>query len=118
MMSLKKEIISVRNKMIIPKKLTIGNTKYIIKQKRIISWKDNDVVGNINYHTRIIKLRKKDHIKAKQDTFFHEIAHGIFKELEFNYPKISKFRMDEKFTQEFGLTLRKTFLNLLESQKK
>lgn len=53
-----------------------------------------------------------------EDTFFHEMAHGILKEMEFNYPQITKFRSDENFTQELGLCLRKLFLHLLEEQEK
>ena len=55
--------------------------------------------------------------RITEDTFFHEIAHGILKELEFNYPKMSSFRNNESFVQEMGLTLRKTFIDLLNNRE-
>ena len=102
----------------IPKKLTIGESCYNIKQVRRIDW-SSTVVGQINYHTKKIKIRmnKKDD-KLNEETFFHEIAHGILKELEFNTPKITRFRQDESFIHEMGLMLRNTFLELLDKQEK
>lgn len=102
----------------IPKKIKIGEHFYDVNRVRIVDWRNSNVTGQINYATKKMKLKncKKDK-RITQDTFFHEVTHGILKELEFNYPKILKFRNDEKFVQEFGLTLRKTFLDLLESQE-
>ncbi len=102
--------------MIIPKNIVIGGRKYNIKQKRIIDWRNKSVVGQISYYSKNMKIQKMDDGKYKEDIFFHEIAHGVLKELEFNFPKISKFRNNEEFVQELGLTLRKTFLDLLEKQ--
>ena len=101
----------------IPNKIKIGSYYYNIKKVRIVEWGNNDIAGQINYTDKVIKLRKfnKDE-KVTEDILFHEIAHGVLKELEFNYPQISKFRNDEDFTQEFGLNLRKIFKELLEAQ--
>ena len=104
--------------MIIPKKIKIGETNYNIKFKRVVDWTNKKVTGEINYGEGIMKIKNhKQGDKFKEDIFFHEMAHGVLKELEFNHPKISKFRCDELFVQEMGLTLRKTFLDLLKSQK-
>ncbi len=43
---------------------------------------------------------------------------GVLKEMEFNYPKMSKFRSDDTFVQELGLVLRNTFIDLLKKQDK
>lgn len=101
----------------IPEKVKIGKYDYNIKKVRIIDWKNIGVVGQINYSNKLIKLKmcKKDH-RMNEDVFFHEVAHGILKELEFNHPKMSKFRNDEDFVQELGLILRKTFIDLLKKQ--
>lgn len=56
--------------------------------------------------------------RINEDIFFHEISHGVIKELEYNHPRIAVFRTNEAFVQEMGLILRKTFLELLESQVK
>lgn len=102
----------------IPEKVKIGEHYYNIRRVRIVDWKNSGIVGQINYGVKEMKLKmfEKDD-RVNQDTFFHEVAHGILKELEFNHPQISKFRNDEIFVQEFGLTLRKTFLDLLKNQE-
>lgn len=104
--------------MIIPKKIKIGNHYYDVKKVKIVDWTNRDVIGNINYGKKRMKFKsfEKDE-RTDEDIFFHEISHGLLKELEFNHPKISVFRNDEVFVQEMGLTLRKTFLDLLESQE-
>jgi len=103
----------------IQNKIKIGEHFYNIKKVRILDWKNKNVVGNINYATKLMKLKKLGPDKRiYQDTFFHEVAHGILKELEFNYPRMQKFRNDECFVQELGLNLRKTFIDLLENQEK
>lgn len=103
--------------MIIPNKLIIGRNIYKIKIKRILDWTNKDICGHINYHKAILKIKKTNNNRSKEDTLFHEIAHGLLKELEFNHPQISKFRDNEIFVQELGLNLRKTFLDLLKKQR-
>lgn len=104
--------------MIIPDKIKIGRNYYTIKKVKHMVWGDTSIVGKINYGDKLMKLKmyKRDNI-SNQDTFFHEVAHGLLKELEFNYPQMVKFRNDESFTQELGLTLRITFLDLLGRQE-
>ena len=46
------------------------------------------------------------------------MVHGILREMEFNYPQLTKFRTDEEFVQELGLCLRKVFFDLLKEQEK
>lgn len=104
-------------KLIIPKKIRIGGTDYKISQPWRVDWRNSHVSGQINYDSEEIKLKKGVAERSKEDTFFHEIAHGVLKEMEFNYPRINKFRMNEGFVQELGLVLRKTFLDLLKKQK-
>lgn len=99
----------------IPNKIKIGERDYKIKEKRLIDW-DKKVSGQIQYGSNTLILKKNANERAKQDAFFHEIAHAILKEMSFNYPKITKFQDDESFVQEMGLVLRKTFLDLLKAQ--
>ena len=103
----------------IPKKIKIGGSVYNIKSKRVVDWKNRDIIGQINYVDKEIKIKKLKIADAKIDesTFFHEVAHGVLKELEYNHPKVNNFRNNEKFVSEMGLTLRTTFLDLLEKQR-
>ena len=98
----------------IPEKILIRDTTYKIKLK---NYYFNDALGgNINYNNSVMGIKKSLKGKFKEDTFFHEVAHGVLKELEFNHPKIHSFRNNEDFVQEMGLVLRKTFIDLLEKQ--
>jgi hypothetical protein len=103
----------------IPDKIRIGDHYYNIKRLRIIDWSNWNVSGQINYATKVMKINEKASKDERiiESTFFHEIAHGILKELEFNNPQLSKFRCNESFVEELGLTLRKTFIDLLKSQE-
>ncbi len=100
----------------IPKTIRIGNKEFKIKIKNRISW-SKKISGQINYDDKELMINKKLKGRDLESTFFHELAHGLFHEMEFNYPQMVKFRNDETFIQEFGLNLRKTFLDLLEKQK-
>lgn len=101
----------------IPEKIKIGEHDYDIKKVPIVDWKNSNIIGQINYGKKEIKLKMfKTDERVDQDTFFHEIAHGILKELEFNHPQITKFRNEELFAQEMGLLLRKSFLDLMKKQ--
>ena len=103
----------------IPDKIRIGKYNYNIKKVRIIDWTNSNIDGQISYSSKMmkIKINKKDE-RITESTFFHEIVHGILKELEYNYPKISSFRSNESFVQELALILRKTFIDLLDAQEK
>lgn len=102
--------------MIIPDRLRIGNKEYKIRFKNIVDWTDSNVSGQINYSNSKLIIKRKQDDRDIESTLFHEIAHGVLKELEFNHPKISSFRNDEVFVNEMGLTLRKTFLDLMKKQ--
>ena len=101
----------------IPSNLKIGATIYKIIVKRFIKFSNPNIAGNINYNKRLITIKKTTDQRATEDIFFHELAHGLLKEMEFNYPAVTKFRHDELFTQELGLNLRKMFLELLRNQE-
>lgn len=96
----------------IPNKVMIGEYYYSVKQVQLIDW-DRSIGGQINYNTKTIKLKPGVDKKITESTFFHEIAHGLLKELEYNHPKITAFRSNETFVEEMGLQLRKTFVDLL-----
>ena len=98
----------------IPKKILIGNTEYTIKHKHFLF--DKNLGGNINYSSQRLNIKKSNNQKVKETTFFHEIAHGLIKELEYNHPKLSLFRNNEELVHEMGLVLRKTFIDLMEKQ--
>ncbi len=100
----------------IPKKIKIGEVEYTISQKRYFF--NKTIGGSINYGEKTLDIKKNTDQKIKEDTFFHEISHGVLKELEFNHPKVSKFRNNEGFVQEMGLILRTTFLDLLRQQRR
>lgn len=102
--------------MIIPKTIKIGETDYKISESLFL-FREKSLCGEITYHRKKMKIRLNQTNRGKEDTFFHEVAHGILKELEFNYPKITLLRNDEDFVQELGLLMRKTFLDLMEKQK-
>jgi len=101
--------------MTIPKKVKIGESEYSVKRTRFVGGKNWS--GFINYHDRKIKIKPGYSEREEEDVFFHEIAHGILKEMEFNHPQINKFRGDEQFIQELGLLIRKTFKSLNEEKK-
>lgn len=100
----------------IPHKILIGESLYQVKQTKFISMSKESIVALINYDKKLIKLKSIKDTRLLEDHFFHEVSHGLLKELEFNHPKISNFRTNEAFIQELGLTLRITFLDLLKSQ--
>lgn len=100
----------------IPNKIKIGDKEFDINFKRLINF-DKNISGQIRLNDNKIILTKNLKGKILEDTFFHEISHGLFREMEFNYPQMAKFRNDESFIQEFGLLLRKTFLDLLSKQE-
>ncbi len=102
-------------KMEIPKKIKIGEKEYKVYEKRY--YFNDSLGGQINYNLNTLGIRKNLDDRDKQVTFFHEVSHGILKELEFNHPKITTFRNNEDFVQEMGLILRKMFLDLLKKQK-
>lgn len=97
----------------LPKTIKIGESNYKIKIVKIIDL-SNNVVGQINHFTKTIKIKLGKDERLNEETFFHELTHGMLKELEFNYPKVSNLRCNEKFVQEMGLTLRTMFLSLKE----
>lgn len=97
--------------MIIPDKIKIGDTEYKVRNKKF-----KEIGGQINYSNRTLDIHRSNFDRAREDTFFHEVSHGILKELEFNHPKIICFRNNEDFTQEMGLILRKTVLDLIRKQ--
>jgi hypothetical protein len=101
----------------IPKKIRIGESEYNVKKCRIIDW-NGKLAGQINYGSKVMKMKEFEDERVTEETFFHEMSHGVLKELEFNHPAITRFRNDETFVQEMGLLLRKAFLDLLSNQER
>lgn len=102
----------------IPKKIKMGDQEYMIKMRKKVGG-NKHYGGQINYSSKIMELKKDARdSKLLEATFFHEITHCLIKELEYNYPKIQKFRNDEGFVNEMALLLRKFFLDLLEKNEK
>lgn len=99
----------------LPETIKIGDVEYKIQKKSFIF--DSNIAGRINYHKKTVELKKDASERTDEDSFFHEIAHGILKELEFNHPKIASFRNNEEVVQEMGLLLRTIFIDLVEKQK-
>ena len=99
----------------LPKKLMIGQNEYKISKSHFVF--NRNLAGLINYHTKEILIRKTDNDRDLSENLFHEIAHGLFKELEYNHPKITSFRNNEEFIQETGLLLRKIYLQLLKEKE-
>lgn len=100
----------------IPKYIRIGDTEYKIKKKIIIDWNES-IAGQINYWKKELLIKEYGDNKIDESNFFHGIAHGIMKEMEYNHPKVVDLRNNENFIQELGLVLRKTFKDLMEKQK-
>lgn len=98
-----------------PQDINIGDKRYKIKIVRYLErflFLRNNIAANINYKTGVIKTVIFNDSKEDEANFFHEIAHGMLREMEFNHPKIITFRKNEKFIEEFALVLRKTIIDL------
>lgn len=95
--------------MMLPENVKIGKKEYLIRQCRYLF--NDSIGGSINYNTNKIKVRRSMDSIEKERCLFHEIAHGVIHEMILNYPQLAKFKSDEAFIDELGLTLRKTFLS-------
>lgn len=95
----------------IPNKIKIGSSLYDIKKKHFFT-SNPQQLGKIDYYDRKMYIKILPDKRRTEQIFFHEIAHGLLKELEFNYPQLSCFKNNERFTQELGLMLRNLFVEL------
>jgi hypothetical protein len=107
----KQELVSVtamQNKLNITKddmnKLKIGNTEY--KLKVVKSFEDETYIGLIEYADKVITLSKyggiskrRLHPSAITETFWHEVTHGILKDMR------SKLHNNEAFVENFSVRL-------------
>lgn len=64
------------------KKVKIGGLKYSISEVDDLAHQERSpgLVGCINYHQLTIKVEKNVEQKMQDQTFVHELAHGIFVE--------------------------------------
>lgn len=100
-----------------PKTINIGNKVYKIKVLKFLErfwFLKHNMAANINYKDNLIKTVEFDDPKENEANLFHEITHGILREMEFNHPGIITYRNNEVFVEELGLALRKTFIDLHE----
>ena len=98
----------------IPKKVKIGNETFKIKVKRFMK---KNLYGSICQCKKVIKINKNNSTRELEATFFHEIVHGLLKEMSFNYPFLKNKRFDEDFVEEMGLLMRNIYLDLLKKDE-
>jgi hypothetical protein len=96
----------------IPRIITIGEKTYDVSKTRFFL-RPSSLSGEIRYHEDKILIKHNLDERDTERTFFHELAHGIFYELENNHPTATKFRNDEVFIQELALHLRLVYKQLL-----
>jgi len=96
----------------IPRLITIGEKTYDVSKTRFFL-RPSTISGEIRYHEDKILVRNSLDTRDAERTFFHELAHGIFYELESNHPTITKFRSDENFINELALHLLLVYKQLL-----
>ena len=96
----------------LPKTITIGEKEYEVKFSNFF-FQPRGVAGQINYVSETIKIKPSNDERMTETTFFHELAHGIFYELESNHPTVTKFRSDENFINELALHLLLVYKQLL-----
>jgi len=83
-----------------PKRFSLGALDFNIKSEHGLLQKD-DVVGRINFRTQKITINKFKKDEATQEyidgIFFHELAHGILREMEEH-----DLTNNEKFVDRLG----------------
>lgn len=101
----------------IPKKISIGGTKYkvsVVKRINGIVYNffnelaGSTLCGEIRKDDKHILIRKRENKDMKQ-TLYHEIAHGLCYELEGRYKEFIKLNNNENFIDFFAKKLMKTF---------
>jgi hypothetical protein len=114
-------------KLKIPKTIKIGNSVYNVNHVSMVNYSLNpiklfkrlllgeSIVGQICPQDREIRLKKDSY--DIQNTFLHEVAHGIMWEMKKKYPHAEAWVDDEAFTDRLAVVLSKTFNSLMKQQK-
>jgi len=89
----------------IPRKITIGDTKYAIDVIDVMDRKRD--MARIYYHQKRIEIAKKSNLTGKnfadeklQENFWHEVVHGILHDMGRNH-----LNSNEKFVIDFSKRL-------------
>lgn len=95
----------------VPKEVQIGKTNYRVHNKT--GFGSSPVVGQIDYALRTILLASHGGVTKKkrtpaqlQNTFWHEVTHGILKDME------SPLEANEKFVGALSLRIAKVVRQL------
>ena len=80
---------------LIPKKFKIFDSEYTVKQVKQVDAEDS--MGEHDYETRVVKLKKSLIDNEKEKIFFHEAIHCILEHL--GYDKLSN---DEKLVHQMA----------------
>ena len=82
------------------KKLKMGYKVFdIVKEKEIIRL-PNELIGEISYMDEIIRISNKISQNEQNQTFIHEMVHGLLDKIGYN-----EMAVDEKFVDRFSTGL-------------
>ena len=88
------------------KKVKIGYKEYeIIKKQQVIEL-PNDCYGKIDYDKEIIEISNRFNQKQQNQTFLHELVHGIFEKLD-----LYDLRQDERVVNQLATALYEVILD-------
>ncbi len=100
----KRKVIKMDNKA--NKKLKIGYKEYtIVKKQEVIDLPD-ECYGRIDYDDEIIEISIKYNQNQQNQTFLHELIHGILDKLDMH-----ELRKDEKVVNQLSKELYKVILD-------
>ena len=87
-------------------KYKIGYKEYeIVKEPEIISL-PSELYGEINYEKEQIRISSKYSQKQQNQTFLHELIHGIFEKLD-----VTNLKEDEVVVNQLATTLYEVILD-------
>lgn len=88
------------------KKVKTGYKEYeIIKKQQVIEL-PNDCYGKIDYDKEIIEISNRFNQKQQNQTFLHELVHGIFEKLD-----LHDLRQDERIVNQLATALYEVILD-------
>lgn len=94
----------------IPKQITIGETKYAVRQPKHIGRRG--MMGELDLNRAMLEVATNSNITNKRfkaedryDTFWHELTHAIL------YDMGSELNSDEEFVTAFSSRLNKAILS-------
>ena len=87
----------------IPNKVKIGNVVYDIKLSDEVILMDNKrAYGQIDFNFHTIKIDNSlQDIQGQEETFFHEVFHGIVHQRNFDYDKTDEENITEELARGF-----------------